>query len=99
MQKTTNLNYSCEKKYILLTFPVGCSKSRALWHAKQAGACLSKCQVFDMSEKKSYMPQSTAGLIRYFDSESGIKIKPYLVLAVGVGFGALVAIAKVMAVA
>ena len=52
-----------------------------------------------MSEKKSYMPQSTAGLIRYFDSDGGIKIKPHLVLAIGAGFGTIVAIAKLIAVA
>lgn len=40
-----------------------------------------------MSEKKNFMPQSTAGLIRYFDTEKElIKIKPEHVIAIGVGF-------------
>lgn len=29
-----------------------------------------------MAKEKSYMPQSGAGLIRYFDTNTGIKIKP-----------------------
>lgn len=44
-----------------------------------------------MSEKKSMMPQSTAGLIRYFDTEKElIKIKPEHVVAIGVGFTLIV---------
>lgn len=36
-----------------------------------------------MSKEKTMMPQSTAGLIRYFeDSESAIKLKPQHVLGV-----------------
>ncbi|MBI3190212.1 preprotein translocase subunit Sec61beta [archaeon] len=51
-----------------------------------------------MSEKeKQYMPQSTAGLIRYFDVEEGIKIKPQHVVAIGVGFAAIVIILKFLA--
>lgn len=49
-----------------------------------------------MAEKRTYMPQSTAGLIRYFESEGGVKIKPHMVVAVGAGFGALVVIAKII---
>ena len=51
-----------------------------------------------MAEKRTYMPQSTAGLIRYFESEGGIKMKPEIVLAVGVGFGVLVSLAKLIAI-
>ncbi|MCX6815923.1 MAG: preprotein translocase subunit Sec61beta [Candidatus Aenigmarchaeota archaeon] len=48
-----------------------------------------------MSEKeKQYLPQSTAGLIRYFDVEEGIKIKPHHVVAFGVAFAVLVLILK-----
>ena len=51
-----------------------------------------------MSEKeKQYMPQSTAGLIRYFDVEEGIKIKPQHVVAISLTFAALVLIMKFMA--
>ncbi len=51
-----------------------------------------------MSEKeKQYMPQSTAGLIRYFDVEEGIKIKPQHVVAISLVFAALVLIMKFMA--
>ena len=35
-----------------------------------------------MAEKKTYMPQSTAGLVRYFEeSQSAIKLKPEHVAA------------------
>ncbi len=48
-----------------------------------------------MSEKeKQYMPQSTAGLIRYFDVEEGLKIKPEYVVWIGVFFAAIVLIMK-----
>ena len=51
-----------------------------------------------MSEKeKLYMPQSTAGLIRYFDVEEGIKIKPEHVIAVGIAFAAFVLVLKFLA--
>ncbi|MBI2584134.1 MAG: preprotein translocase subunit Sec61beta [Candidatus Aenigmarchaeota archaeon] len=52
-----------------------------------------------MAEKeRTYMPQSTAGLIRYFESEGGVKLRPHLVLAIGAGFGLLVIAAKFIAV-
>jgi len=34
--------------------------------------------------EKQFMPQSTAGLIRYFDTDAGIKIKPEHVAIVSV---------------
>ena len=40
-----------------------------------------------MAEKKTYMPQSTAGLMRYFDTEKEvIKLKPEYVILIGVMF-------------
>lgn len=51
-----------------------------------------------MAEKeKQYMPQSTAGLIRYFDVDEGFKIKPEHVVALSVGFAALVLVMKFLA--
>lgn len=49
-----------------------------------------------MSEKeKQTMPQSTAGLIRYYDvEESGIKLKPVHVVAISAVFAALVFLLK-----
>jgi preprotein translocase subunit Sec61beta len=48
-----------------------------------------------MSEKeRQYMPQSTAGLIRYFDVEEGVKIKPEYVIWASVIFAAVVLIMK-----
>lgn len=39
-----------------------------------------------MPEKeKNYMPQSTAGLIRYFDEETSIKLKPEHIIWVSIG--------------
>ena len=43
------------------------------------------------------MPQSTAGLIRYFDSDEGIKIKPSHVVIVSVGFAGLVLLLRFLA--
>lgn len=38
-----------------------------------------------MSKKKNYMPQSTAGLIRYYEESSeGIKVKPEHVVVVSI---------------
>lgn len=38
-----------------------------------------------MAERdKQYMPQSTAGLIRYFDEESAVKLKPEYVVWISV---------------
>jgi len=51
-----------------------------------------------MAEReKTYMPQSTAGLIRYFDEEAGIKLKPEHVIWMGVVFTALVVVLRVLA--
>jgi preprotein translocase subunit Sec61beta len=50
-----------------------------------------------MAEEKKYMPQSTAGLIRYFEEESNIKLKPEYVIWVTVAFAALVVVLKLMA--
>ncbi len=48
-----------------------------------------------MAEKKNDMPQSTAGLIRYFDAdETGIKLKPNAVIAVSIAFAGLVVVLK-----
>ncbi|MFH0949090.1 MAG: preprotein translocase subunit Sec61beta [Candidatus Aenigmatarchaeota archaeon] len=50
-----------------------------------------------MAEEKKYMPQSTAGLIRYFDVEEGIKLKPDHVVVITILFTAAVLILKFMA--
>lgn len=51
-----------------------------------------------MSEKeKQYMPQSTAGLIRYFDVEEGMKIKPEHVVGLSIGFAVLILVMKFLA--
>ena len=47
--------------------------------------------------EKNYMPQSTAGLIRYFDEDSGIQLKPKHVIWISLGFTALVVILRLMA--
>lgn len=46
---------------------------------------------------KVYMPQGTAGLIRYFDTEEGIKLKPQSVVFATVAFTALVLLMKFLA--
>ena len=52
-----------------------------------------------MAEReRSYMPQSTAGLVRYFESEEGIKISPKTVVAISAGFGAIVILLRFLAV-
>ena len=48
-------------------------------------------------EDKQYMPQSTAGLIRYFDVEEGIKIKPEYVIWLAIGFAAFVLVLRFIA--
>ncbi len=50
-----------------------------------------------MAEKKTYMPQSTAGLIRYFDVEEEIKLRPQIAVYISVGFMALVMLLKFFA--
>lgn len=51
-----------------------------------------------MAEKeRRYLPQSTAGLIRYFEEESDIKIKPEHVIWVTIIFAAIVILLKFMA--
>jgi preprotein translocase subunit Sec61beta len=50
-----------------------------------------------MSEKeKSYMPQSTAGLIRYFDVEEGIKLKPEHIIWISLAFIGIVTVLKLI---
>lgn len=46
------------------------------------------------SEKKQYMPQSSAGLIRYYDEEGGIKIKPIVVVALTLALIGVVLVLK-----
>ena len=42
-----------------------------------------------MAKEKTYMPQSTAGLLRYFDTEeAGIKLKPEMVILISILFAA-----------
>ena len=50
-----------------------------------------------MAEKKQYMPQSTAGLIRYFEVETGIKLKPEFVVYISLGLTAVVLVMKFLA--
>lgn len=51
-----------------------------------------------MAEKeKKYMPQTTAGLIRYFDVEEKIQIKPATVIWISLAFAAVVMILKFFA--
>ncbi|MDI6721800.1 MAG: preprotein translocase subunit Sec61beta [Candidatus Aenigmarchaeota archaeon] len=51
-----------------------------------------------MSEKeRKYMPQSGAGLIRYFDVEEQVKIKPHHVIALSIGFAVIIVILKFFA--
>ena len=51
-----------------------------------------------MSQKeKNYLPQSGAGLIRYFDVEERVQLKPEHVLAVSIIFGGLVLLLKLIA--
>ena len=51
-----------------------------------------------MAEReKSYMPQGTAGLIRYFDSDKGLKLKPHYVVFTTVAFTSLVLLMKFLA--
>ena len=50
-----------------------------------------------MPKEKQYLPQSTAGLIRYFDEETSIKIKPEYVIWITVFFTAIVLVMKFMA--
>lgn len=50
-----------------------------------------------MAEEKKYMPQSTAGLIRYFEEESVVKLKPEHVIWVTIGFAAIVLLLRFLA--
>jgi preprotein translocase subunit Sec61beta len=51
-----------------------------------------------MAEReKQYMPQSTAGLIRYFDVEQGIKVKPEHVVYLSTAFAVIVLVMKFLA--
>ncbi len=50
-----------------------------------------------MAEKeKAYMPQGTAGLIRYFETEEGIKIKPQHIIIATVFFTGIILTLKTM---
>ena len=51
-----------------------------------------------MAEReRQYMPQSTAGLIRYFEEEGGIKIKPQQVVWFSIVFMVLVILLRFLA--
>ena len=51
-----------------------------------------------MPKERQYMPQSTAGLIRYFDvEERGIKLKPEHIIWISIGFTAVVLMMKFLA--
>lgn len=51
-----------------------------------------------MAERKTYMPQSTAGLIRYFESEKElIKLKPEHVVVISLTFSLIVILARLLA--
>jgi len=46
-------------------------------------------------EEKNYGPQSTAGLVRYFEAEeTGIRLTPMMVMATSTGFGLVVLLLK-----
>ncbi|MBI2233240.1 MAG: preprotein translocase subunit Sec61beta [Candidatus Aenigmarchaeota archaeon] len=49
-------------------------------------------------KEKTYMPQSTAGLIRYYDvEETGIRLKPAHIVAASFLFAGLVMALKLLA--
>jgi preprotein translocase subunit Sec61beta len=48
-------------------------------------------------KEKNYLPQSGAGLIRYFDVEEKIQLKPEHVLALSIIFGGVVLLLKLLA--
>lgn len=50
-----------------------------------------------MAKEKQYLPQSTAGLIRYFDVEEGVKLKPEHVIFLSIVFSAVVILMKAFA--
>lgn len=45
-------------------------------------------------KEKNYLPQSGAGLIRYFDVEEQVKIKPEHVLAISLAFAGIILFLK-----
>jgi len=47
-----------------------------------------------MAEKKQYMPQPTAGIMRYMDVEERLQIKPSHVVVLSLLFGAVVMVLK-----
>ena len=52
-----------------------------------------------MAEKeRTMMPQSTAGLIRYFDTDEGIKMKPTHVVLISAAFAGTVLILRFLLV-
>jgi preprotein translocase subunit Sec61beta len=51
-----------------------------------------------MAEKeKQYMPQSSAGLMRYNETDSKIKIKPHHVVVVSLVFASAIIVLKLFA--
>ncbi len=50
-----------------------------------------------MAEKKQYLPQSSAGLIRYYDEEAGIRINPQAVVWITLAFIGVVFVLKFLA--
>jgi preprotein translocase subunit Sec61beta len=51
-----------------------------------------------MAEReRTYMPQGTAGLIRYFDSDEGIKLRPQYIMIAAVFFTVSVLLLKLLA--
>ncbi len=50
--------------------------------------------MFMAEKEKQYMPQSTAGLMRYMDVEEHVKIKPTHVIVLSMLFAAVVLVLK-----
>lgn len=52
-----------------------------------------------MAKEKNYMPQSSAGLIRYYDTEGkGISLSPKTIVAMAAGFSAFVIVLNLIAI-
>ena len=51
-----------------------------------------------MAENKAQLPQSSAGLTRYYDTNAGgMKLSPKLIIAIAFGFSSFVAIINIVA--
>ena len=50
-----------------------------------------------VEKEKQYMPQSSAGLMRYFEGDEKIKLQPMHVVTLSIVFGAAVLILKLFA--